>query len=271
MSSVNSSSLDSIKTMSENALNSTDMLVTRSLGFLSNNYLYSIVLVFLILYAPIAAPTLGPSILGLFSNYAVKFLYIFLLSYLLSKSVKVAIATSIILVIGTLILKKLNQENFSDSEEVHSEQVHAEKVHAEQVHAEQVHAEQVHAEKVHAEQVHAEQVHAEQVHAEQVHAEQVHAEQVHAEQVHAEQERRVSFKLPQESVADEVNPVAAEANTAFANAEHTDTLKPIQLSKISTEEESQLSSEDVIDVCGSRLSSDGYSGYDKLKDFYSTL
>jgi len=266
MSSVNSSSLDSIKTMSENALNSTDMLLTRSLGFLSNNYLYSIVLVFLILYAPIAAPKLGPSILGLFGNYAVKFLYIFLLSYLLSKSVKVAIATSIVLVIGTLILKKLNQENFADSEEIQSEQVHAEQVHAEQVHAEQVHAEQVHAE-----QVHAEQVHAERVHAERVHAEQVRAEQVHAEQVHAEQERRVSFKLPQESVADEVNPVAAEANTAFANAEHTDTLKPIQLSKISTEEESQLSSEDVIDVCGSRLSSDGYSGYDKLKDLYSTL
>lgn len=110
---------DSVKKYSTKAIDTTDRVLTKSLGFLSNNYLRNLILVLLILYAPLAAPMAGQAIAKLLNNYAVKFIYIFLLAYLLSKSVKVALASAVIIVVGIFILKKLNinYENFENSQE----------------------------------------------------------------------------------------------------------------------------------------------------------
>ena len=56
-----SSSLDSLKSGSLSLLSSAESTVTKTLSVFSNNYLSTVCLVLLVAYAPIAAPTLGPS------------------------------------------------------------------------------------------------------------------------------------------------------------------------------------------------------------------
>ena len=110
-----SSTLDSLKSSSMNLLASADSTVSKSLGVFSNNYLSTLILVVLVIYSPIAAPSLGQSMVGILNNYAVKFVYMFLLAYLLSKSVRVATLTSLIIVVGILLLKKLNSSEHMES------------------------------------------------------------------------------------------------------------------------------------------------------------
>ena len=55
MSTVSSSSFNSVKSFSASALDKTDKVLTNALRVFSNNYLYTVVLVLLILYAPAAA------------------------------------------------------------------------------------------------------------------------------------------------------------------------------------------------------------------------
>ena len=93
-------------------LQNTESVISKGMGvFEKNSYLKNIVLVLLILYAPLAAPMVGKTVVGLLNNYAVKFVYIFVLAYLLSNNIKVSFLTSIVLVLGIYVLKKLSQEN----------------------------------------------------------------------------------------------------------------------------------------------------------------
>jgi hypothetical protein len=103
-----SSTLDSLKSSSMNLLSSAESTVSKSLKVFSNSYVSTLILVILVIYAPHAAPALGKSIVDILNNYAVKFVYIFLLSYLLSKSVRVATLTSLIIIVGILLIKKLH-------------------------------------------------------------------------------------------------------------------------------------------------------------------
>lgn len=123
-------SIDSVKSFSANALDTTDRVLTSSLGFLSNSYINNIVLVLLVLYAPVAAPMVSPAIVGLLGNYAIKFVYVFLLAYLLSKSVKVSLLTAVVIVLGIFILKKFNitNEHFENTQEQEQEQLPQEPV-----------------------------------------------------------------------------------------------------------------------------------------------
>lgn len=107
-SNTSSSTLDSLKSSSMNLLSSAESTVTKSLKVFSNNYLSTLILVILVSYAPLAAPALSKSLVDILNNYAVKFVYIFLLAYLLSKSVRVATLTALIIVVGMLLLKKLH-------------------------------------------------------------------------------------------------------------------------------------------------------------------
>lgn len=123
-SNTSSSTLDSLKSSSMNLLSSAESTVTKSLRVFSNNYLSTLILVILVSYAPLAAPALSKSIVDILNNYAVKFVYIYLLAYLLSKSVRVATLTALIIVVGMLLLKKLhiseNMESVKSKSETES-------------------------------------------------------------------------------------------------------------------------------------------------------
>lgn len=123
-SNTSSSTLNSLKSSSINLLSSAESTVTKSLKVFSNNYLSTLILVILVSYAPLAAPALSKSLVDILNNYAVKFVYIFLLAYLLSKSVRVATLTSLIIVVGMLLLKKLhiseNMESVKSKSETES-------------------------------------------------------------------------------------------------------------------------------------------------------
>ncbi len=231
MSTVSSSSFNSVKSFSMSALDKTDKVLTKSLSFLSNNYLYTVILVLLILYAPAAAPMLSRSMAGLLGNYAIKFIYVFLLAYLLSKSVKVSIVTTVVIVIGIFVLKKFgNNENFDGS------------------------------------------------------GSDVLGSDVSGVQLVQKIELQEDVELPQEPVVDreqaikpvkEVSvegkvPVAADLLTnVHADAEHVDTLKPLVPEE--NKEIKAATEADVIDVCGSRLNKDGYTGFDQNPDNFASL
>ena len=116
-----SSTLDSLKSSSMNLLSSAESTVSKSLKVFSNNYLSTLLLVLLVIYAPVAAPTLGHAMIGVLNNYAVKFIYMFLLAYLLSKSVRVATLTSLIIIVGILLIKKLHGSENMESVKSKSE------------------------------------------------------------------------------------------------------------------------------------------------------
>ena len=79
-----------------------------------NKYVFATILVLLLMYAPYAAPKLNKSLEGLLRNYFVKFVYIFVLTYLLTNSVGVAVVVSLVITIGALVLGKLESENFAN-------------------------------------------------------------------------------------------------------------------------------------------------------------
>jgi hypothetical protein len=120
-STTSSSTLDSLKSSSLSLLSSAESTVSKSLSIFSNNYLSTVCLVLLVAYAPVAAPTLGPSVVGIMGNYAVKFVYIFLLAYLLSKSVRVATLTALLIVVGILLVKKMHSSEHLESVKGESE------------------------------------------------------------------------------------------------------------------------------------------------------
>jgi hypothetical protein len=127
MATTSSSTLDSLKSSSMNLLSSAESTVSKSLKVFSNNYLSTLFLVILVSYAPLAAPSLSKSIADILNNYAVKFIYIFLLAFLLSKSVRVATLTSLIIVVGMLLIKKLHgSENMESVSSKSETETHAE-------------------------------------------------------------------------------------------------------------------------------------------------
>jgi len=128
-----SSTLDSLKSSSMNLLTSAESTVSKSLKVFSNSYLSTLLLVLLVIYAPVAAPTLGHAMIGVLNNYAVKFIYMFLLAYLLSKSVRVATLTSLIIIVGILLIKKLHGSENMDT--VHSKSESKSESHPEAVHS----------------------------------------------------------------------------------------------------------------------------------------
>ncbi len=194
-----SSRFGSLKSLSSSALNKTDSVLSKWLKGFSNQYLFNIVLIVLILYAPVAAPKLGKSFSGLLNNYIVKIVYVFFLAYLLSnRNIKVAVVTSLIIVIGMFLLKRFeSNENFAD----------------------------------------------------------VEAEQSQEQPV----QRKVTFAEEAQDLT-QVSGYQMDLGNIPAEATHDDALKPL---KVNTQniEVAQGPMEEVIDVCGSRLSKDGYSGY----------
>lgn len=112
-----SSSVSSSSTL--NVLSSTGRRVDNALSVLKKNkYVFSFLLVLLVLYAPAGAPKLNSHVEGVLKNYAAKFVYIFLLAYLLTDSVAVAVVVSLIITLGSLLLRKLDSEHFVDSTKV---------------------------------------------------------------------------------------------------------------------------------------------------------
>ena len=107
-------SVSSITTTTSNLLSSAESTVDSTLKKLSNNYVSTLLLVVLIAYAPLAAPKLHPHLVGILGNYAVKFVWLFLLAYLMSKNVKVSVVASLVVVLVAIILKKLHLEGFDD-------------------------------------------------------------------------------------------------------------------------------------------------------------
>lgn len=99
-------------TASEVAL-SAESTVEKALNVFSNKYVRSLVLVALLAYAPFAAPKLPPSVVSIMGNYAVKFVYLFVLAYLLSNSVKIATVSALTITLVAVLLKKLQLENFA--------------------------------------------------------------------------------------------------------------------------------------------------------------
>ncbi len=245
MSTVSSSSFNSVKSFSASALDKTDKVLTSALRVFSNNYLYTVVLVLLILYAPAAAPMLSKSVAGILGNYAVKFIYVFLLAYLLSKSVKISLVTTVVIVVGIFVLKKFgNNENFDGSGSDVSGVSIVDKLQG----------------KVEVNEMKEEQ------------EEQEEEEEEYDEDSELQQEpvvnRQEVIKPVMQVEADTKGPVAADLLTNVnAEADHKDTLKPLVPKEIAQ----AVTEADVIDVCGSRLNKDGYTGFDERPDNYASL
>jgi len=115
------SSASSVINTVTSSLASAESTVEKSLSLLSNKYINNLLLVLLVAYLPYAAPSIGKSMVGILNNYAVKFIYIFLIAYVLSKnmstkgSVKVATVTALIIVLGVLILKNMDGSEHLDN------------------------------------------------------------------------------------------------------------------------------------------------------------
>lgn len=109
---------NSITSSTSSVVDSVDKKVTRGLHFLGNSYIHNTLLVVFILYAAYFAPKLNLPFLHVLDNYAVKFISVFLLTYLLSNSVKVSLVAALVIVVGALVLKKFNkQENYENKKE----------------------------------------------------------------------------------------------------------------------------------------------------------
>lgn len=102
---------DSLRSLSDRTLKTSETLLTKPMSVFGNAYLKNFALVLLILYAPVAAPMISPHIVSLLGNYAAKLIYVFLLAYLLSGSIRVSVVTSVVLVLGIFLLKKFRHEN----------------------------------------------------------------------------------------------------------------------------------------------------------------
>ena len=102
---------DSLRSLSDRALKTTESLLTKPMSVFGNSYLKNFALVLLILYAPVAAPMISPTIVNLLGNYAAKLVYIFVLAYLLSGSIRVSVVTSVVIVLGIFLLKKFRHDS----------------------------------------------------------------------------------------------------------------------------------------------------------------
>ena len=112
-SSSSTSSTSAALNSARHALSATGSKVDSVMSTLKKNkYVFATLLVVLIMYSPFAAPKLNKSLEGLLKNYFVKFVYIFVLTYLLTNSVNVALLVSLVVTVGALILRKLESENF---------------------------------------------------------------------------------------------------------------------------------------------------------------
>jgi hypothetical protein len=320
MSAVSSSSFNSVKSFSVSALDKTDQVLTKSLSFLSNNYLYTVILVLLILYAPAAAPMLSKSMVGLLGNYAVKFIYIFLLSYLLSKSVKVSIVTTVAIVVGIFILKKFsNNENFDGSgtdlsgngvsgngvsgNGVYGNGVSGNGVYGNGVSGNGVSGNGVYGNGVSGNGVYGNGVSENDVYgtdlsgngvsendvSESVSYESVMSEtpffktdlsgnniipEINMQQIELPQElvidREEIIKPVMQMQAEEKIPVGADLlSNVYADADYVDTLKPLVIEE--KKEVTSATESDIIDVCGSRLNKNGYTGYNEYQDNFASL
>lgn len=105
--------MNSLTQTASEVLSSTESTVQKALNVFSNKYAKSLVIVALLAYVPFAAPKLPPSVVHIMGNYAVKFVYLFLLAYLLSNSVKVATVTALTITLVAVVLKKLQLEGFA--------------------------------------------------------------------------------------------------------------------------------------------------------------
>jgi len=103
---------DSLKYYSSKTLNTTESFLTKSMSVFGNNYVKNIALVVLLLYAPAAAPAIGPAVGALLQNYAIKLIYVFVLAYLLSGSIRVSVLTAVVIILGIFLLKKFRSEHF---------------------------------------------------------------------------------------------------------------------------------------------------------------
>jgi hypothetical protein len=101
---------DSLRSLSDRALKTTESLLTKPMSVFGNSYFKNFALVLLILYAPVAAPMISPNIVNLLGNYAAKLIYVFVLAYLLSGSIRVSVVTSVVLVLGIFLLKKFRHD-----------------------------------------------------------------------------------------------------------------------------------------------------------------
>lgn len=108
---------DSLRSFSAKALNTTESLLTKPMSVFGNNYLKNIALVVLLLYAPAAAPAISPAVGALLQNYAIKLIYVFVLAYLLSGSIRVSVVTAVVIVLGIFLLKKFRSEHFEGNVE----------------------------------------------------------------------------------------------------------------------------------------------------------
>lgn len=107
---------NTITSTSSSALDSVDRNVSKGLKFLGNQYIHHTLLAVLILYAAHFAPKINLPFAKVLDNYAVKFICVFLLTYLLGNSVKVALVSSLVIVVGAMAIKKItNQENLAVS------------------------------------------------------------------------------------------------------------------------------------------------------------
>lgn len=108
---------DSLRSFPGKALSTTESLLTKPMSVFGNNYLKNIALVVLLLYAPAAAPAISPAVGSLLQNYAIKLIYVFVLAYLLSGSIRVSVVTSVVIVLGIFLLKKFRSEHFEGNVE----------------------------------------------------------------------------------------------------------------------------------------------------------
>lgn len=107
---------NTITSTSSSALDSVDRNVSKGLKFLGNQYIHHTLLAVLILYAAHFAPKINVPVAKVLDNFAVKFICVFLLTYLLGNSVKVALISAIVIVVGAMVIKKFNnQENLAVS------------------------------------------------------------------------------------------------------------------------------------------------------------
>jgi len=107
---------DSLRSLPGRALDTTESLLAKPMSVFGNSYLKNFALVLLLLYAPAAAPAISPAYSLLLQNYAIKLIYVFVLAYLLSGSIRVSVVTSVVIVLGIFLLKKFKSEHFHNGE-----------------------------------------------------------------------------------------------------------------------------------------------------------
>lgn len=88
-------------------INNFDRSAQNWLSFLDNEYVSSALIIFLIVYATLAAPKLPDYILRLFDYTIVKLVLFFLIAYIAQKNASVAIVAAIGLLVTIIALNKL--------------------------------------------------------------------------------------------------------------------------------------------------------------------